>query len=72
LGFVNNLNGYNLENGNKKSPHRTAYPVVDAKVEECAGCGDKNPEYVLEDRRLCFDCYRAEKYYWAKSLDTHL
>jgi len=32
----------------------------------CAGCGEKNPEYVLDERQLCFDCYRAERYYWAK------
>jgi hypothetical protein len=34
--------------------------------EVCAGCGEHNPEYTLEDNRLCFDCYKAEKYYWAK------
>jgi hypothetical protein len=33
---------------------------------KCAGCGESNPEYVLEDKQLCFDCYKAEKYYWAK------
>ena len=33
----------------------------------CAGCGEKNPEYVLDERHLCFDCYKAERYYWAKS-----
>jgi len=34
--------------------------------EVCAGCGEQNPEYVLEDNQLCFDCFRAEKNYWAK------
>jgi hypothetical protein len=33
---------------------------------KCAGCGEDNPEYILEDTPLCFDCYRAEKYYWEK------
>ncbi len=29
-------------------------------IEECARCGDKDPEYVLDDRLLCIDCYSAE------------
>ncbi len=33
----------------------------------CAACGESNPEYVLDERKLCFDCYKAEKYYWAKA-----
>ena len=33
----------------------------------CAACGESNPEYVLDNRKLCFDCYKAEKYYWAKA-----
>jgi hypothetical protein len=32
----------------------------------CAGCEKAKPEYILEDRPLCFDCYKAEKYYCAK------
>ncbi len=44
-------------------------PLSGAQISgECAGCGDKNPEYVIDDRPLCFDCYKAEKYYWAKGL----
>jgi hypothetical protein len=37
-----------------------------ADMEKCAGCGGENPEFVLEETHLCFDCYKAEKYYWAK------
>ena len=33
---------------------------------ECANCGEKNPEFIIDDRQLCFDCYRIEKFYWAK------
>jgi formamidopyrimidine-DNA glycosylase len=33
----------------------------------CDACGESNPEYVLDTRKLCFDCYKAEKYYWAKA-----
>ena len=31
--------------------------INDAKKmgEVCAGCGEQNPEYALEDNRLCFD-----------------
>ncbi len=35
-------------------------------VDECANCGEKHPEYALDERKLCFDCYRAERFYWAK------
>jgi recombinational DNA repair protein (RecF pathway) len=35
-------------------------------LDECASCGEKKPEYVLDERKLCFDCYRAEKFYWTK------
>jgi hypothetical protein len=38
----------------------------DLCMNECANCGEKKPEYVIDDRTLCFDCYRAEKFYWAK------
>jgi hypothetical protein len=30
---------------------------------DCAGCGRKNPEYVLEDRQLCLECYKADLNY---------
>jgi len=44
----------------------------DSNVEtKCAGCREANPEYMLEDRPLCFDCYKAEKYYWAKEAIKH-
>ncbi len=36
------------------------------KKKVCASCGEDSPEYVLDDRNLCFDCYKAERYYWAK------
>lgn len=36
--------------------------------QKCAGCGEKNPEYVLEDRQLCSDCYRTERHYCDKEL----
>lgn len=65
------LNVCNLPTGNKKSVQvdEDVSPFSDTKIaEECAGCGEKNPEYVLDDRHLCFDCYRAEKYYWAKRI----
>ncbi|MCW3999110.1 MAG: hypothetical protein NWE93_02595 [Candidatus Bathyarchaeota archaeon] len=26
----------------------------------CAGCGADNPEYLLDDRQLCVDCYKSE------------
>ncbi len=29
--------------------------------DKCAGCGEDYPEYVLEDRQLCLDCYAAEE-----------
>jgi len=46
---------------------------IDSNVEtKCAGCREGNPEYMLEDRPLCFDCYKAEKYYWAKEAIKHL
>ncbi len=39
----------------------------DAELEtKCAGCGEIHPEYMLDDRPLCYDCYKAERYYWAK------
>ncbi len=40
--------------------------IENVKIDKCAGCETENPEYVLEDRQLCFDCYTAEKCYWAK------
>ena len=44
------------------------YPKNDSEIEKlCAACGESNPEYVLDERKLCFDCYKAEKYYWAKA-----
>jgi hypothetical protein len=30
------------------------------KVIICAGCGADNPEYILDERELCLDCYKAE------------
>jgi hypothetical protein len=39
--------------------------------QECACCGKKNPEYSLEDKELCLECYRTEIDFWAKgSLTT--
>ncbi len=32
-----------------------------SKMEECELCGKKEAEYVLDDRRLCCDCYRREE-----------
>ena len=57
--------------GNKKhvQTRKNRLQINDAK---CAGCGGDNFEYTLEDRHLCFDCYRAEKFYWAKGVDTSL
>ncbi len=43
------------------------HPTGVYEMDECANCGEKNPEYNLDDRQLCYDCYRAEKFYWAKS-----
>ena len=32
-----------------------------SKMEECELCGKKDAEYVLDDRRLCCDCYQREE-----------
>ncbi len=69
---MKNLNGYNMKKPSKGQWQKSALLVDDAEAKVCAGCGDSNPEYILDDRHLCFDCYRAEKYYWAKGTDTHL
>ena len=41
--------------------------AIQKETNLCAACGESHPEYVLDDRKLCFDCYKAEKYYWAKA-----
>ena len=71
LEYLKTLYACNLPKGGKKhlSTGKNKSPVSEGKIaEECAGCGEKNPEYVLDDRHLCVDCYRAEKYYWAKGV----
>lgn len=40
--------------------------LVMARMDMCANCGEKQPEYIFDERKLCYDCYRAEKFYWAK------
>ncbi len=30
-------------------------------MEKCDSCGDNGAEYMLDDRHLCFDCYKLEK-----------
>lgn len=57
-----------LDNRTTKKRNRKQATTIDELCGVCAGCGEKNPEYVLDERRLCFDCYRAERYYWAKDL----
>jgi len=53
---------------NKQNIQTTEASVeYDSSLEtKCAGCGDIHPEYMLDDRYLCYDCYKAERYYWAK------
>jgi hypothetical protein len=36
---------------------------VEAK---CAGCGGDSPEYFLDDRQLCVECYAGEGHFCAK------
>ncbi len=36
--------------------------------QKCAGCSEKAPEYVFDDRQLCLDCYIAEIHYCDKEL----
>jgi hypothetical protein len=65
---LKNLNDCNLI-GDKKQVQedKNRQFVSMAKgAEKCAVCGGENPEFVLEDTHLCFDCYKAEKYYWSK------
>jgi hypothetical protein len=33
---------------------------------QCATCGGERPEYALEDKRLCAECYNAEISFWNK------
>jgi hypothetical protein len=33
---------------------------------QCACCGKEQPEYALEDKQLCVDCYIAEISFWNK------
>jgi hypothetical protein len=33
---------------------------------QCACCGKDQPEYALEDKQLCVDCYTAEISFWNK------
>jgi len=69
--YLKILHDCNLQKGDKKhlQAGKNKSSVSDDKIaEECAGCGEKNPEYVLEDRHLCFYCYKAEKHYWAKGV----
>jgi hypothetical protein len=67
------LNISTKTNENKKGVQEESdvYPKTDSDIEKlCAACGENNPEYVLDERKLCFDCYKAEKYYWAKAYAT--
>lgn len=32
-----------------------------SESESCYSCGKKNPEYQLDDRPLCGECYQREK-----------
>jgi hypothetical protein len=34
--------------------------------EQCATCGGERPEYTLEDKQLCVECYNAEIDFWNK------
>jgi hypothetical protein len=59
-----NISKKTIENKKDAEEETNGYPKTDTL---CAACGECNPEYVRDDRKLCFDCYRAEKYYWAKA-----
>jgi hypothetical protein len=56
------LNNHSQNRGRNKQTETCGFDLVDAKGKQtCAGCGQWNPEYALDDKPLCLDCYRAEK-----------
>ncbi len=66
LECVKILHVCNLPKENKKhveTGKNSPAPTEANPAENCAGCGEKNPEYSLDDRQLCCDCYNAEQRY---------
>lgn len=35
--------------------------------QKCAGCDEKIPEHILDDRQLCSECYKTEMQYCDKA-----
>ncbi len=56
------VNTHGKNKGNSKQTETCAFDLVDEEGKAaCAGCGQWNPEYNLDDKPLCLDCYKAEK-----------
>jgi hypothetical protein len=56
------LNNHVEKKGRNKQTETCGFALVDAEGKQtCGGCGQLNPEYVLDDKPLCFDCYKVEK-----------
>jgi hypothetical protein len=49
----------------KKDKQANNTCVGTKNTQNCSGCDVKNPEYVLEDRQLCSDCYIAESHFFS-------
>lgn len=54
-------------NKNKMNKQSESICSGEKTEKKCAGCNQKIPEYVLDDRQLCLDCYKTEICYLEKN-----